>query len=371
MSVHKHEDPFRRHRLALRAILPDAKGSALNEILEEIGGPDASSFAEFLVDQGLGPSWHQLVRTRAIVSEMEPGFLAVLERERLATAALYLAQTLVLRDVDALFSVENIAYAAIKGTDVRERVYADPTLRPACDIDILINPDQREAAARVLIGAGFTLRADADNISHQATFTRGPVDIDLHWDILRPGRTRISIVYTLLARRQRVVDFWVLDDSDVVFLMLVHPAFNKYVCSPRMGLNRVLDFILWTHERRVNWDAVAEKLQQTGLKTAAWTVLQWFALLLKPENLPVPAEFIARISPGRLRSRYLTYWLRYELPTRWFDQPLRIQLGFTLFLHDRLGDARHAVSGWLRSRRTRAGDPLLRMPMNRDDASPQ
>ena len=89
-----------------------------------------------------------------------------------------------------MFYSENIVYAAIKGVLVRERVYVDPTLRWASVIDILISPDQREVAARALMGAGFRLHADAENISHEATFTRGSFAIDLHWDILRPGQTR-------------------------------------------------------------------------------------------------------------------------------------------------------------------------------------
>lgn len=192
-------------------------------------------------------------------------------------------------------------------------------------------------------------------------FNRSPVDIDLHRDILRPGRTRIELARPLLARRQRVSDFWGLDDSDTVFLMLVHPAFAKYIGSPNMGVHRVLDFICWIHKCPMDWDVVAERLDEAGLKTAAWTVLQWFAMLFKPENLPVPGTFIARIKPGTVRSRYLRYWLQHDLPTRWLRQPLRIQLGFTLFLHDRFTDAGHAISGWLQSRRRRKTDPLLRM----------
>ncbi len=361
MPVDKHRDPFRWHRLALRAVHPGVTPSSLRRVLQEIEPADAASFAGFLLDQGLGAFWHELLRTQGAGSETAPGFLAALEHERLSASALYMAQKRVLREVDVLFGTENITYAAIKGTDVRERIYADPALRPACDIDILIRPDQREVAAQVLVEARFELHADLDNISHQATFTRAPVDIDLHWDILRPGRTRLPIVQLLLARRHRVDDFWGLDDSDAVFLMLVHPAFNKYVCSPRMGLNRVLDFIYWTHGCEVDWDAVHRRLDETGLKTAAWTVLQWLTMLLEPENLVVPESFITRISPGRVRSRYLMYWLRHDLPTRWFDQSLWIQLGFTLCLHDHLGDVVHAVSGCLRSRRLRSTDPLLRM----------
>lgn len=361
LSDAHHQDPFRKHRLALLAAAPDLTGASLREALREIAASGETSFPDFLLENGLGSFWHHIVQAHDAADDTGPGFLDPLRQARFSETALYLAQKSALRELDRLFGSQNIVYAVIKGAHVRERVYAEPALRPAADIDMLISLDQREAAASALIGAGFGLHAVAENISHEATFTRGPVDIDLHWDISRPGRTRIEVVNLLLARRQRVDDFWGLDDSDAVFLMLTHPAFAKYVCSPNMGLNRVVDFILWMNKRNVDWDAVADMLEDTGLNTAAWTVLKWFSMLLEPKNLPVPGGFIARISPGWVRSRYLTYWLKHDLPTRWLQKPLLIQLGFTLFLHDRPSDAWHAISGWMRARRRQNSDPLLRM----------
>jgi len=355
------KDPFRRHRLALSVVVPDLTVADISRILREVAAADASSFADFLFTNGLASYWHDCVMAQDAAGETSPGFIDALKRERFAEAAFYLCQKSALLELDRLFASEGIIYAAMKGAHVRELVYADAALRPATDIDILISPDQREAAARALMGAGFELHADAENISHEANFTRGSQTIDLHWDILRPGRTRIAMAQPMLSRRQRIDDFWGLDDTDTVFLMLVHPAFAKYVCSPNMGLIRVVDFILWLRRRPVDWDAVAARLHDTGLKAAAWAVLQWFAMLLEPKRVPMPGTFIEGIYPGPLRARYLTYWLRNDLPTRWLDNPLLIQLGFTLPLHDRVSDAQRAMTGLMRARRTRGSDPLLQV----------
>jgi hypothetical protein len=343
-----HKDPFRRHRLALSVAAPD--GADLSRVLREVTASDASSFADFLFKQGLASYWHNCVVTQDAGGETTHGFINALKRERFAEAASYLRQKSALRELDSLFDSENIIYAAMKGAHVREVVYVDPALRPANDIDILISLDQRKAAVQALLGAGFELHADTKNISHEATFTRDSLAIDLHWDILRPGRTRIEVAQPMLSRRQRIDDFWGLNDTDTVFLMLVHPAFTKYVCSPNVGLIRVVDFILWLHKRPVDWDAVAERLHDMGLKAAAWAVLKWFAMLLKPESMLVPRTFLARICPGPLRSRYLVYWLQNDLPTRWLRKPMLIQLGLTLLLHDRPSDAQRAISGWMRAR---------------------
>lgn len=355
------KDPFSRHRLALAAIGADLVGGDLRAALQCAARSDALLFADFLVKQGLGSYWHHLVTEQDGALEITPAFANALREARLAETALYLGQKAVLEELDRLFGSQDIIYAVIKGAHVRELVYADPALRPASDIDVLVDLDQREAAARALIGAGFRLHADPENISHEAAFTRGAVAIDLHWDILRPGRTRIKVPKLLLDRRQRVGDFWGVSNSDTAFLMLVHPAFAKYVCSPNMGLIRVADFMLWLHKRPVEWDAVAERLEETGLSTAAWTMLKWFAMLWRPERMPVPQEFVARVQPGAARRRYLAYWVQHNLPTRWFDKPELIQLGFTLLLHDRPSDAVHAILGWMRARRGRNADTLLQM----------
>jgi hypothetical protein len=163
----------------------------------------------------------------------------------------------------------------------------------------------------------------------------------------------------LLKRRQRLNEFWGLDDSDAIFLMLVHPAFAKYVCC--MASVNVVDFALWLRKRPVDWDKVAHRLTNAGLKTAAWTVLTWIHMLLKSENIPVPSVFMNEIRPGPFRSRYLTYWLEHNLVERWFYTPLMIQVCFTLLLHDRPSDSVHAISGLMRARRTQSSDPLLQM----------
>lgn len=329
-------------------------------MFREIETTRTPAFSSFLIGHGVASYWHQVILIHDAGDVIAPGLMATLKPVRLSEAMLYMAQKAALIGIDAIFEDRNIAYAVIKGAHVREQVYADPALRSACDIDILVSREQREQAVRALLEAGYVLHANPENISHEATLTRGEVGIDLHWDILRPGRTRIEVADLLLARRQRADGYWGLDDTDTVFLMLVHPAFTKYVCSSNMGLNRIFDFMLWVHKRPVDWDAVAARLAQTGLNAAAWTVLQWFSMLA-PASLPVPEAFVAKIRPGRVRSWYLMYWVKHGLPTRWLQKPLLIQLGFTLALHDRPSDAVRAVARWWRARKMRHDDPLCSM----------
>ncbi|MGB8145740.1 MAG: hypothetical protein WCF05_11315, partial [Chromatiaceae bacterium] len=172
-------------------------------------------------------------------------------------------------------------------------------------------------------------------------------------------RTRVDLTAELLVRRQRIKGHWGLSDSDTLFMMLTHPAFNKYVCSPNMGLGRVADFLLWIQQRPVDWPAVLRLLERSGLKTAAWTMLNWFHRLAAPDVRTTLDAWIDTVQPSPLRAAYLGEWLERDLPSRWLDRPFLIQFGFTLALHDRPGDLLHALAGLQRARRNQGRDMAL------------
>lgn len=343
-----------QYRLALLPAAQNIKPVVCCAALSEGG----SAFLNFVLSHDLGPLWHHRLQSGGLLESLPPASVDALRVARMSAAAAYLPQRMELERIDQQFAVQGIPYLVMKGAHVRECVYPDPALRPAGDIDILVSPRDRQRAARVLLDTSYTVHVESDNISHEATFSHGMVDIDLHWHIMRPGRTRVDMTDGFLARRQWVNGYWGLSDSDILFVMLTHPAFAKYVCSPNMGLGRVADFLLWIQQRQVDWSAVLQLLEMAGLKTAAWTTLSWFRMLAQPEAAKATDEWLDALRPGSLSAAYLRYWLTQDLPTRWLGHPLLIQVGFTLVLHDRPADALHALQGiwqakWKRLRDTR------------------
>jgi len=325
---------FAAPRMALLPAFPDAGAAELSQALAE-GGPPLEAL---ILEQALGPLWH--ASTRA----------AVFAGSHLNAARLYLKQVAAIREIDAVFSAAAIRYAVIKGTATRERTFVDPALRLCSDIDILVAPEQRVDAARSLVGAGYRLHVDPAVVSHEVVLEKGPVAIDLHWDILRPGRTRVPLTDGFLDRRQRHAGMWMLDDNDALFLMLVHPAFSKHVSTVRMGLHRIADVTLWLQRREVDWPAVHQHLTACGVRTAAWLMLTWVGVLSPPVFRPRIDAAIDALRPGRLRSAYLRSWLDHELSTRMARTHAARLILFSLFLHDRVPDAWHAIKGWRRAR---------------------
>ena len=265
--------PATRLKLDQQALLPadTHAGPAACRAALAGGGAD---FLQLILAQGLGPLWHHRLQTGGRLDALPQDTAEALREARLSAAGGYLAQRAALDRLDRLFEAAGIAWLVMKGAHVRECVYPDPALRPAGDIDILVAPADRRRAARALLDAGYAVHAEPANISHEATFSHDGVYIDLHWHILRPGRTRVGLTEQLLERRQRSGGQWGPSDGDTLFLMLTHPAFAKYVCSPNMGLGRVADFLLWLQQRPADWPGVVKQLDDAGLKTAAWAMLE-------------------------------------------------------------------------------------------------
>ena len=361
MTKPKPDAIYRWHRLALQGADSLAPRTTLAQALAALDPDEIPAFTQFLVWHKLGALWHQNLETADLLGSINRESARILRTNRIETTALYLAQRQALAEIDQLFEQNSIPYVAVKGTSIREIVYPDAALRPASDIDILVASERRLEAARVLIEAGYEFDPNPENIDWEATFSRGPISIDLHWNILRSGRTRHDTVPGLLERRKRRDFHWSLSVPDSMTMMLVHPAFTKYVTSSNMSLISVVDMLLFLGSQRVDWDTVANRLEEMGLRTAAWTVSTWFRIISPVGSLAKTDSVYARLQPGPARRAYLGFWVKNDLASHWLNHPLPIQVGFTLALHDQLSDAATAIAGWLQTRSARHRDPLLRL----------
>jgi len=335
------------HRQALALAFSAPQSDEFAQAVDWLRTDERLDRVAFLVHHGLAAGVADRLRRLDILFSIPTNGRETLTNELRNASVSYLTQSHSLAAIADALERADIAYVTLKGAAIRDDVYSVPSLRVAGDIDLLVHPGSRGAAADLLTRLGFSERLDERESAHERTFSRGRVDIDLHWDILRPGRSRRPIVDSLLSGRVRGVKTWRLSDADTVFLMLVHPAFAKYVCSPHMGLNRVLDFLFFTGSRAIDWSAVEARLDETGMKAAGWCTLRWFQHV-SPSTLAVPVSVLDAISPGKLRRAYLDFWIRHDLPGRLLNRAdWMIQGAFTLFLHDRASDAWKALAGRL------------------------
>lgn len=329
-----------KYQSALHAAFPGVSEEALVRELESNG----SEFAAFIIDHGLGPQWH--LRTER----------AEFHESRMAAEALYLAQEHALKDVGAALEKADIEHAVIKGAANRLVLYENPAIRACHDLDLLVHPDDRVQAASALVEAGFDAEFDANAISREIILTRGEVNIDLHWALLREGRLRQESIAEMLSHRSREGAVWTLHPNDALFVLLVHPAFAKHLAGWDMGLHRVMDIVEWLRTQDFNWQAVCGRLEKDGVRTAAWATLRWIELLSGPHALPHLDPMMSDVRPGQLQRAWLNRWLQNDYPARSADRHWVRVFGFTPFLHDTMGDAMRAFVGREKARRRSDAD---------------
>jgi len=304
-----------------------------------------AALASVLRVQGLGPLWSDLAESRQVfVSESLR--LELIATRRLATAR-YLLQRRTAARVSECLGSAGIQHAVFKGAAVRERLYAAPALRPASDIDVLVKPESRDLAVRALVREHYRLLGARATISHEANLSDRYSTIDLHWALFRPGRGRFELTPVLLETTHPLGPFCVLSEDANLLVMLVHPAFAKHVNGRCGRLIRAVDLDRMLRIVQPDWGWILSLIEAAGLSTAAWAVLYWQRLLM---DTPVDPAVLRHLEPGRLKRRYLAYWIEHQLPARLAAIPGLVQGAFTLALHERPRDALSASVQLLKAR---------------------
>lgn len=334
------DDRYALHRAALAPVLAGAPPGALRLSCNQFEQAGETEFVHLLLQQGLGPLWDDLIDDIAIDSPFSASSKVLLRQSRLQATAQYLIQRHSLGLARAILDDICIPHVIIKGCHTRELYFDTPALRPALDIDILVRPGDRLEAIRAFQAGGFSFHGLTETISHECSLVKGNTWIDLHWDILRPGRTREPMVDALLNSRVDYGSHWGLGHGETLFLMLAHPVFTKYSTTPHARLMRLVDLAQLLHRYPGSVDDAVPLLRAAGLATAGWITSTWLELLSPGSGAGPLAHSLA---PGRLRRSYLRQWLTHNLSSRLLGKPLLIQLGFTLLAHDTLRDAARAA----------------------------
>jgi Uncharacterised nucleotidyltransferase len=355
----RRKDHYQFHRNALRPLLPGAGPEAIEQASTEALKLGENAFTKFLLHQGLGPMWDNINEESQILGKFSTKNCQLLHQSRLQTTGDYLLQRERLSQIRKILETADIPHAIIKGAHTREVYFPEPLLRPAVDIDVLIQPANKIAAIKAFQKADYRFHGNADNIAQDCSLLKGNTTIDLHWDILRPGRTRKPMVDALLADRMDYGSHWGLNHIGTLFIILVHPVFRKYANGPSAKLVRLIDLLLLLHRHPSTTSEVLYLLHESGLNTAGWITCTWLNLLTGSK---AAQELATQLAPAKVRQSYLSHWIRSDLSTRLFSKTILVQLGFTLFAHDHLEDAWRAAKS-ARACRT-AGPKILKTVKN-------
>jgi hypothetical protein len=314
-----------------------------------------AAFAAFLFQQHLQTLWLELIEQRgtagghaALAVELQHGAKSWAIRE--------LPQQRIMAEAHQVLTAAGIAYFFAKGSQLRHEIYAKPQLRSAIDVDVFVDRADRDSAITALVDSGFTARPLAETVSHELKLSRHHGDIDLHWDLFRPGRARPGLMDWLFEHREQFGDYWGLDATASLLVMLVHPAITKYLLSPTSMLIHQVDQTRLIRCGSVEWNELEAVLGWSALKTAAWSSLYVLGMLAGVE---APAGVADRLRPGRIHRWYLRQWIDRAWITKLFDRRWLVAGLFSLALQDSLADAVRA----LHTRRRALGRDAGRLPL--------
>jgi len=322
-------DRWRRHRDALQAVVPLLQAGEQEEQARRTVARAPVPDVGFLHAHGLlGLWWHGPLREQLRGWPDDSAIRHLLVRESLHRAA----QGRALERIAGAFTEARLRWLVLKSAGYRDELYPCADMRVSTDVDLLVDSHDLDHALRLLERLG--ARALSPGSGHERPFRFDAVDVDLHWDVLAPGRLPRKWVTGLLERRVRRGDLWRPDDTDTLLLALVHPAFAKHVCSRHMGLNRVADTLLLLRRFRFSPAELRQRLDAAGVRRAAWASACW-AQRLSPVAVPELERLLAQLAPSAPMRRYIETWIDRDWPDRWVERhPIINQLGLLLWLHD-------------------------------------
>ncbi|MDP3479260.1 MAG: nucleotidyltransferase family protein [Desulfoprunum sp.] len=346
-------DHYRLQRLALLPTADSLPISELHSALLRLSEAEQRQLLALILNQGLQFFWLEALRELPDLS-FAAAWREQLKEQCFRNTTRYLAQKKALIELDRLFEEEQIPYAVFKGAHIREVVYPNPAYRPSVDIDLLVSPDEKIRAVHSLCANGYTLFPDPANVSHEVGLAKDNVHLDLHWHIMRPGRTRIELTALFLQSRQRCGFFWGLDNDMTLLVLLAHPVFTKYSTAPQSSIVRLADLRKWLERREIDWQRLLHLLEDSGLKTAAWITA---TILTDLTGYRLPAFVYEAISPTHPKRYLLKKWLDLNLSSKFADYPIIPKYIFTLLAHDRWRDMINFIKIY-REEQKKAGEIL-------------
>ena len=241
----------------------------------------------------------------------------------------------------AVLDSAGIQTMALKGVPLALAHYAEPSLRPMVDFDLLVEPERAEDAVGALADAGWTLewQLDADFVARGFEVPCSAPDgfgvLDLHWRLVPwVGRSWTAPDPALWqdAKTLSVADRVALApaDHDLLLHVILHAFRSGWAQVPRWVADVVV--LLRSTTDRFDWDRFVDRVLRAHLTLPVADALEYVTVTF---DAPVPRSVRAA--------------LRTTRPTRREQHTYRrAQRELVVRRHWLFGEAAHLSTSWAR-----------------------
>ncbi len=271
---------------------------------------------------------------------------ALLREQAHHDAAQHLAQTDSLQRLDALLAQQKFPGLILKGAALSLLGITVGRLRPRCDMDIWIHPEQAATLAMLLTEAGYTLanfdpghRSRKQFQAYRERFDRQPLWFDVHYRLSNRGLFSSALDFqTCLQRAPQLPGYFLrpLAQEDLLLHLCLHLFAH--------GRGREQDRLLWLYDIHLAY----LQLDQAGrIAFRQLALTQGFGALCAQALRRCKMAFATAVSPQELhtlearREQEPSAALLTASPWRWVWSDLKTQNGLGRkwqFLRELLGN---------------------------------
>jgi len=273
---------------SLLAALPDDTASA-SRIIQSVRAEQWPTLFEHSIRHGVSGLLEPFLDAETVPPPTWKAFLLHNTDHLLS----YKSLTRSLEEIVSLLDGAGIRVCTLKGPALAARLYDDPAVRVSTDLDLLVDPNDLERAARALRANGYIGASDATTSyllqhSHHLDFSKeDAASIDLHFQAYVGFGVRVP-AYALM---DHAVEYALTDSchvlvpspEDELMYLAVHAAGHSFV---RLAWLYDMKMLLRKNPR-LNWHAVVSRSERAGISTAVGFAIE---LLTRWLDMPLLDE---------------------------------------------------------------------------------
>lgn len=266
----------------------------------ELRPHDWDAVLELALRHGVAPLLRRALRTRGALAALPHDARTRLDEASRAVALDNLRNYGQFRRIAIALRERGIALIALKGLHLAELVYRDISLRPMCDLDILVPHAQVEAAVAALLTLDYEPsnepQLDYDiGLNHRSLGTL----VEIHWSLATPGEPYTppieEIWRSAVPARLGDTDAQVMSPEFLLLHVCAHLSYHHLFAFDLRALCDIAE-IVQAHAA-LDWESVVDQARRHG-----WERGVAAALRLARDHLgaAVPAHVLAAIGGDKL-----------------------------------------------------------------------